>query len=552
MSTTNAELEKQIKQWVQPISEAAPTGGEPYADPRYLTVKQELAKISSLTAGNAPDWPQVIKAGGDLLGTGSKDLMVASAVAYGLQVTGAEAGLAAGLMLVAELVETYWDKMYPALPRIKPRANAISWLNDRASGKLAEASKIDAASFERLQAAAQKFSSVVNDKFGPNAPSLRTLREELERLRMSAIAPEPEPAAAAPTPVAAPAAPTPAARAPTPPPPQPAKVAPPPAPVATPQLAAEPASAEDAQKYLRETGAALAKTAQLLRRASNMNAQAYRLLRIGVWLHLSDPPPAGADRKTSTIGPSPENRGALQQFANAGNWAALLDRAETLIPNHCYSLDLQRYSATALKNLGASHEAAHRAVVAEVGTFVRRMKNVAELFHSDSQPFADEDTKTWLNSEVLAGGGPSAGAAVSSAPPPVLAIKAKDSSAEQDELAAALSGKTAPDAIAVLQARCGTAPTAEERFRLRLHLARLAFSAGKVDLAFAVFETLETECSERGLDDWAPELASIYLRAHIECLRAVGKRKKDSSLDGAGLYRRLCRIDPVAALALAI
>lgn len=545
MSTTNAELQQQIKQWVEPISEAEPTGPEPYADPRYLIIKDELRKISSLAAGSAPDWPQVIKSGGDLLGTTSKDLLVAAAVAYGLHVTGAEDGLAAGLTLIAGLVETHWEKLHPV--RMKGRINAVSWLNDRASSKLAGASKIDAASFERLQAAAQKFSSVVNDKFGRDAPSLRALRDELERLRMAAVPPEPE---TPPPPPPAPVQPQvqqPAAQAAPPPPPPVAATAAP-----APPVPAEPSSADDAQKFLRETGVALARTAQLLRRASTSNAQAYRLLRTGVWLHLSDPPPAGADRKTSTIGPSPENRAALQQFANAGNWAALLDRAETLIPNHCYSLDLQRYSATALKNLGPSHESAHRVLIAEVGTFVRRMKNVVEFIHSDGQPFADEDTKTWLNSEVSAGGGSSAGAAVQAAPLPVLSIKTKDSGAEADELAAALAGKTAPQAMAILQERCGSAPTAEERFRLRLHLARLAFGAGKLDLAFAVFETLETECRERGLDDWAPELASIYLRAHIECLRAVGKRKKDSSLDGASLYRRLCRIDPVAALELAI
>ena len=52
---------------------------------------------------------------------------MASYLAAGLVITEKVNGLDSGLQVIRDLVETYWDKLYPAKKRMRGRLGALTW-----------------------------------------------------------------------------------------------------------------------------------------------------------------------------------------------------------------------------------------------------------------------------------------------------------------------------------------------------------------------------------------------------------------------------------------
>src|SRR5262249_41292955 len=139
----------------------------------------------------------------------------------------------------------------------------------------------------------------------------------------------------------------------------------------------------------------------LLRRANTTDPAAYRVLRIGLWLHLQQPPGGGSNGRIPIPPVPPSRRSQLEQMAQHGKWPELLEESESMLANHRFSLDLHRYSFRALTGLGATHEAARDALVLELAAFLRRFPKAAELLASDGTAVADPATQAWIQSEVL-------------------------------------------------------------------------------------------------------------------------------------------------------
>ena len=66
-----------------------------------------------------------------LLTAKGKDILVACYLAGGLLQTRGLPGLHDGARILADLLETYWDQLYPPLARLRARRNAVQWLIDR-------------------------------------------------------------------------------------------------------------------------------------------------------------------------------------------------------------------------------------------------------------------------------------------------------------------------------------------------------------------------------------------------------------------------------------
>ena len=113
-------------------------------------------------------------------------------------------------------------------------------------------------------------------------------------------------------------------------------------------------------------------------------------MRMGLWLHLARPPPAGANGRTS-LQPLPDAlRTKLETLENNQRWADLLDEAESALGQHRFALGLHRFSAAALTGLGESHAAARAALVQELGAQLRRMPGVEELVAANGKPLTDD------------------------------------------------------------------------------------------------------------------------------------------------------------------
>src|SRR5690606_16745834 len=81
-------------------------------------------------------------------------------------------------------------------------------------------------------------------------------------------------------------------------------------------------------------------------------------------------------------------------------WEALLEETESAVQQFRFCLDLNRMSHTALVGLGPSHAEAATALVAEVGTLLRRMPGLVDLTAADGSPLADDDTRRWIDEHV--------------------------------------------------------------------------------------------------------------------------------------------------------
>jgi type VI secretion system protein VasJ len=431
-------------------------------------------------------------------------------------------------VLIAELLDRHWDALFPDVTRTKARANAVGWFLQRTTIALGgvSVSAADRDTVESLLPTAQRLAELARSKFAGAGPAFGPILEALERLALQ-LPPEapPEPPPPPPPDPSATPAPAPAAASPTPGATPGAAAAPPP-----------PAAGGDTDAYLGALGEALVTTAANLRRASAADPLAYRLLRTGLWLSMAQLPPKGPNGRS----PFPPMRAALRtqldtMAANAKT-AELIEEAESALVQNRFNLDLSRFTARALAALGPTHEAARKALEAEVAAWLRRMPGAPELLANDGTPVADAQTRAWLEMELAApaggGGGGGAGAGVND----------DTAAAVRDAKSLFAAGKSA-EGLALLQSKVQVADSGHSRFRLRLELAKLCVAASQPALARALYSALAKECTVHDLDTWEPQLTVECLEGLLSCRPSGALSEEDSDY-----YQRLCRISPAAAM----
>jgi type VI secretion system protein VasJ len=174
------------------------------------------------------------------------------------------------------------------------------------------------------------------------------------------------------------------------------------------------------------------------------------------------------------------------------------------------------------------------------------------LTASDGTPLASPETRAWIDAEIAGGDGASGGGGAQAGRGGGNGPADGARLAEARKLA--FGGKLA-EALALTQVAIIAAPTGEAKFLARMEMAELASGAGQPGLARAIFEDLDREIRERGLESWDPKLAARCLEGLWTALRAGTKSAAGvkGSVEPATLtviYDRLCRLDPAAALRL--
>jgi type VI secretion system protein VasJ len=609
MPMTAEEILKLAEPWTAPISDAAPSGASAKEDERYLSVTTEIAKLDSPSTEKTEwkkVWSTVISQGGELLQEKSKDILIASQVAYAFYRQDNLKGLLKGVALLTVLIENFWPTLFPELKRLKGRAAAVQWFLDKTDIQLKQYAPApgDRDTLDSLVVALKRLNASAREKYGDSTPSIGKLREMIERLMFDAgpsqeeldaqkaeveakakaeaderarneaaakakadaaaaaaqqaAAAAAQQAAAAPPPVAQPAAPPPVAQPAAPPPaayagPAPTVAAP------TATTAPPPADVSQVAGWLGGIGTTIAQTGATVRRAADATPLAYRMLRIGLYMHLVDAPPADGAGKTKIPPPAPAVRKQIETIATNQKWAPLIEECESALGASRFCLDFHRFTAQALAGLGDSHAKARVEVVNEVASLLKRLPQLTSMQFSDGTPFADEKTREWISNEVLAGGGGGGGASMSSSvpsgggPAPVIVVQQGGGGAgeetavvnEAKKLAAA--GKGA-DAIVMLQSKAATAPSDAARFRYRLGVGQVALAINQVALAKGVFEGLEREVASHNLEAWEPSLAAASAEGLVLCYRALAKGGKPIPPEAGVLYDRVCRLDPATAL----
>ncbi|BAI74031.1 impA domain protein (plasmid) [Azospirillum sp. B510] len=487
-------------------------------EPEFDRLQSEVAKLDS-GGPNAVDWREVVRHALTITETKSKDLLVGSYLAYGLLRTESYAGLADGLMILAGMVEAFWDDLHPPKKREAARVNAVNWLGERLGPVVAEhpATPGNAAAVLASADALGRLNEALLSRLENSRPELG---EAIRRL--GARATEASALLAPPAVDLAPPAPSPptsstsgqtasvqpaSSEAPPVPP-----ASPPPLPAPAPVPAAVSAGATPAQidRAIDQTAAGLRTLANAVRRADPSDPRAVELMRAAVWLPVNGLPPAPAGT-TPLRSPSAERIERCREWLGAGRFVDLFHDIEESLDTFPYWFEGQRLAALALEGAGGKFTPSAHALRGALATLLRRLPGLGDLRYADGSPFLDDVTRGWVASDILAAPGGTAGGGVVDHPWAKALREARD----------AVAQGRAKEGVALFSASRPVERAGRGAFLGDLALARLCLEAGFTRAALDIAGKLEALAERRGLEDWEPVLCADLCALVLECYRAL-------------------------------
>jgi len=601
-----------------PIPGDNPSGAYLYYAPIYDKIKEarrqeEDTGPSGVWARErkAADWNQVIKLAGEALATQSKDLQLAVWLSEAYFKKEGFPLLRDSLVLLRQLIETFWDTIYPEVEEgdAEFRATPLSWLGNfdlqirmapitkgglsavdlkvsagvgtkaaaeaEGSDKLASYNaavaegKVSADAFDDAFDKTSKkyyvdlvdtFASCLEElenlqvvsetKFGDDAPGFSKLRKALEETGTTVR--------------------TLLIRK---------REKEPDEPVAGAEVVEEEAPAEE-PSYQSDTGASV--TAPVKKKAAGSLAAepqdaddaVARIVTAARYLRAQDaysPAPylllagfrfgelrgGGESIDASRLeAPPSELRQQIKKASLEPDWAAVLATAETALGLPCGRgwLDAHRYAARACTELGWYYDGLRRGIVAGVRGVLHDYPDLPKLTLLDDTPTANSETVQWIDTDVLiATASSSSGDSYSSAP----VSYEPSSQPRSDELGAtpdawelaqqALRAGRVRDAVELIDRECKMERSGRGRFLRKTQLARIFIDSGNEPMALPVLEQLGLEIESRGLEDWEPSETISHPLTLL--YRCLSRTERDSP-EVKKLYAKLCRLDPVAAMSM--
>ncbi len=523
-----------------PISPDKPAGDDAHYEPEFEELQQEIDKLSIASAsGESTDWKKVASLCVTILSDKSKDLLVAVYLATALTKLHGFEGFSVALVFIKDMTENFWETMFPPKRRMRGRMNAITWWQERTETFLKEQHDAPPLPSDQVETAKKNLDALdkaLADKY-EDAPSMRGLMTYLNMVPQQEATPEPAPEPTPPPETASQDTQSQPETAPQPKPSTPAQAPAQPAPQPAPQPVAGTKDKQSADSTLSTLLNQLLSVADFYLQNAPTNPLSYRLRRMWAWMPLAAPPPA--DNGKTRI-PPPESivKPSLEQLVNAGNLDAALRSAESRVTEHRFWLDISRITATALDSLGAAYRNAYDAVCAETLLLTQRLQGIENLAFSDGTPFADTETRAWLQSLSLGGAdGPQSGdgdaesAAVSQA---------------FSDARALLKDKRHLDAVELMQKGLESAASGQGRLLWRMALARVLLLAGKPELAAPLNEQNLSDVTIHGLEIFSPGLALDVLTLTHECCKLFDDEKNKSQAQE--ILARIVRLQPAQAM----
>jgi type VI secretion system protein VasJ len=494
-----------------PIPGDSPTGIDAKYDEDYEKLKEEVSKLD--TSPQDVKWREVVELGTTVLTNKSKDLQIGSYFAAALWNQKGYTGLCDGITILKDMIDTYWEDLFPSKKRMRGRVGALDWLAERVEKMMPgkpPPTEQDREGLTAAHAAAEaldKTSSARLDGTQTNLPILtRTLMDQLNRV------PKPKPTVEA----------------------QPAKYIPTARtdqPVQTQQQAApvqkaidSPAAAKEALKDLNKTAL---KIATQLRKGEPTSPVSYRLLRTTLWSQIDKLPDVVKGGRQDSL----DN---LEKKLAAKEYPTCLETAETQLAEFPLWLDINLYAWRAMEGMGYTYDNARETLGQEVASLVLRFPALIEKTPEGEPSVCSDTTRLWISNELSG---------------------ASDGEKTENGMAATVSKakklvtrKKLADAIAILDHEAKSAGDRREKFLWKLHLAQLCVQGGKPNLAMSLLSSLDSESTKFCLEEWEPELASEVLKLSVQCAKTGKDEASKEKVEK--LYARLSSLDLSAALAL--
>jgi type VI secretion system protein VasJ len=491
-----------------PIPGMSPSGAEVRDQPLFDQLESEVAKLANPVNSPLLDWGKVNEWATELLASKGKDLMVGCYLAGGLLETRGLPGLADGLQVIADMVQTYWDSLFPPLKRMRGRRNAMQWLIDRVQQRAIDLnwSEIEPQNEElvaRLVAAVGAIDAVLMEK-DADAPSLRST---LALVKSLPVIQEFAPASDNATRVKESGAGG-----------------------AVPSESIE--SLDQALKGLERCSSRLQAIAQWLLAEDMSNPLAYRLNRQAAWMSFVELPPAQTD-ETSLPPPITQLMEALDRLRAAGSHRELVEFAETQLAEFPLWLDLNFICFEALGEMPEEFGTARREVASATAGFAMQLPGLEKLLFAGGTPFASTQTLNWLASLSA---NSAAGEQCSASPmnperqAVLTAIREAKAFASNDDLMSAVES---------IQTQLSKTVAASEKLTLRIRLCEL-LSEHRPGAAVAPFAHNLIDCvAKYKLQAWDPPLALDALKVAY----AVLFRTEDNAMSAASVLGLIAEID---------
>lgn len=310
---------------------------------------------------------------------------------------------------------------------------------------------------------------------------------------------------------------------------------------------AEPVDRDDAIMRVVAVG-------RFLRQQDASDPAPYMLLRGLRWGELR----AGGATPDPSIfeAPPTEIRQALKRNAMDSNWAQVLDTGEEAAGLPCGRvwLDLHRYTVRAAEELG--YAAVAEAVKSGVRALLADYPDLTSQTLMDDTPVANPETQAWL--KEIAPPSPAAQepvfdswstpADVMEAGPQESVSFGQEAPPDAFELAMqAAKGGRKQEAFEILTQEVARQTTGRGRFQRKMQLAQICIAMGHENIAYSILDQLASTIDEHKLESWEPpEVVAHALSMLYQCMQKV------ESVDAAEkqrLYTRICRLDPMQALA---
>ena len=550
----------------RPISDSEPSGEDIArlaASPENEEWIKMYGELRELTSRVATNCESIVAYTQSILTEKSKDLRIAGNLCMGLLHQKGFAGLADGIKAYHILLEQFWDTgLFPS--RDAARASNVKTLDKRLGADISAkkgndeyfvpASAEDSEVIEEIMQAADAIATILTEKVPARAVEMADLKRTISARQRELGPPKPKPETR-----------------PTPPPPQ--RTATPPtatAPVEPAPKAQEAVSTE----ITSEAGAikAAIQAADFLFKKKHSDAASYRIRRAALWysLPLFNPEPNN-NGKRATQYLSPVGISDLGQLMQDEDWESLVTRCEAIFADNfeggsggCFCLDLQRFLSTALKELARKageegetqwkneYERVGKIILQETALLVELYPWISNLVYSDEVPFADAQTKNWIEKAVK----PILGSGTAQSETPSAASSEADSkiSEEFEQATDLLTRQKLNEALDLMQSSIDADATRRGRFLRRLNLANLCLDAGQSAMARPILEQLDGEIERFSLDEWEPGLCVKvwnYLRRCYQTLMSESEQTEDggSYREKADiLFEKICRIDIRAAV----
>ncbi len=517
-----------------PVPGDSPAGIDISFEPEFEALEAELQKLSSPTATGAADWGKIAKLAEGIIEEKSKNLLVAGYLNLAMVKNEGFPGLVEGVHILRDMLETYWETMFPPKKRMRGRANAIIWWMERidtAVDGMANTS-MPRDEYDRFTGDLDFIDSFLSENM-EGAPILRPLTEKVTGLVDVVEPPPPPPEHVESSPEAGqPESVTPSEGAEAIPKPI---AAPRPAP-ASPSVSASPAvdlTGADAGRILAYGLEVIGQAASAAMAENRYNPLPYRLTRLAAWFEVNDTPPATGGR---TMVPPPEDyvTTIFSGLRSAANWSDLLDAAESRVGQFLFWLDLSRYSAESLERLG--HPECAEVIAAETASYAKRLPGIENLSFSNGLAFADPTTKEWLAAAMAKLGGGEV----------TLASGVEVAVAEALVESQKLLGENKMDlALDGFRSKLSGASSAREKFLWTAGFCRLLLDMGKAKLMTPYIREMIGMLDTYGVERWEPELAADGL---MLAARGIRLRDGGESLELDAVVNRLVAVSPARAL----